>query len=455
MPVTIRASRLLLLFLAGLPAAGAVAAQTAAPATAWTPELAMRYRAIQGLAISPDGSLVAYGVREPVMDGEKSEYLTHLWVAAADGSGSRQFTRGDKSAGSPAFSPDGRYLAFTSSRSGTNQVWVIAVNGGEAEQVTTAEAGVSSYAWSPDGSRIGYTMAEPESAERKAAVREKRDAVIVDTEFRHAHLYAVPLQPDSGDKRRITRLTSGEFHVASFDWAPDGRSLVFAHQADPRINTGQMSGEISIIAAEAGATPRKLVAGPGAHSSPRFSPDGRTIAFVSSGSQPEPIGLDDVYLVDAAGGAPRKLADTPDRNASLVGWSADGREVFVVESVRTRRHLMALPVTGGAPRRITAEAGMVGGLAVSRGAAHLALTLEDPDTPPDVHVTAMARFAPRKLTDLHAGVPRPRMGRSEVLTWRSPDGKCDIDGILTLPVDYQPGRPASSRRPSPAAARST
>ncbi|RMF56472.1 MAG: S9 family peptidase, partial [Bacteroidetes bacterium] len=123
----------------------------------WTPELSMRFKSIPDVALSPDGRLVAYVVREAVMDGEQSEYRSHVWVVSADGRLNVQYTRGDKSCTDPAFSPDGQYLAFTSDRSGKNQVWVMRVDGGEAEQVTDAETGVAAYRWSPDGTRIAYT----------------------------------------------------------------------------------------------------------------------------------------------------------------------------------------------------------------------------------------------------------------------------------------------------------
>ena len=422
------------------PVASQAPAQAPAAAATWTPELTMRFRGVQGVAISPDGSLVAYGIREPLMEGEKSEYLTHLWVAAADGSWQRQFTRGDRSAGSPAFSPDGRWLTFTTSRSGGNQVWRIAVDGGEAEQVTSVEGGVSNYAFSPDGTRIAFLMQDPESAEVRAARREKRDAQIVDTQFRYAHLYVAPVQADAEGKREPVRLTAGDFHVGGYHWSPDGRSIVFAHQPDPRINTARLSASISVVATTAGSPIRPLVASGGVHTSPRFSPDGRLVAFISTGPQPEPIGLGDIYVVEASGGTPRKLADTPDRSASLVTWSADGREIYFTEAVRTQRHLLALPVAGGPPRRVTQGNGVFGGFALSANQAQVAFTWENPETPADVHVSPMGRFAMRKLTDLHAAVPRPRMGRTEVLTWTSPDGKFEIDGLLTYPVDYQPGR---------------
>ena len=131
----------------------------------WTPALSMQFRGVGPTAISPDGQMVAFVVREPLMEGEQSEYLSHVWMAAADGSWVRQFTRGDESASNPSFSPDGRYVLFTSSRSEKSQVWALPVAGGEAFQVTDASEGVGSYAVSPDGSHLAYTMSDPEPEE--------------------------------------------------------------------------------------------------------------------------------------------------------------------------------------------------------------------------------------------------------------------------------------------------
>ncbi len=407
-------------------------------AEGWTPELSMRYRGVGGVALSPDGSLVAYTVRAPVMEGEKSEYLTHVWVASTDGRRNLQFTRGEKSASSPAFSPDGRLLAFSSSRSGSNQVWVMPVDGGEAEQVTTADPGVGSFQWSPDGTRFAYTMTDPKTEEEKKADKEKRDVILVDQNFKNAHLYVVPLAKDAEGKREATRLTEGAFSVTGFDWTPDGAALVFAHQPDPRINTSRLFGDLSVVRlADRSVTP--LVTGAGVESDPRVSPDGSTVAFVSTGAKIEPIGLGDVYLVRLSGGAPWALAHTPDRSPSLLGWSRDNREIYLSESLRTERHLMALPANGDPPRQVTSGASVVGATAISRDGTMMALTFETPDAPADVHVSPVTSFQPRKLTDVNGDLPRPALGRTELLTWKSKDGKYDIEGLLTYPVGYVAG----------------
>src|SRR5260221_1556673 len=101
--------------------------------TRWTAEVMIKYKRVGGTAISPDGKLVAYTISTPMMEGEKSEFLSQIWVASSDGKQNLQYTYGEKSCTDPAFSPDGAYLAFLSSRGKDekNQIWIMRVNGGE------------------------------------------------------------------------------------------------------------------------------------------------------------------------------------------------------------------------------------------------------------------------------------------------------------------------------------
>ena len=103
---------------------------------------------------------------------------------------------------------------------------------------------VSGVAISPDGSRIAYVVREPQTEEEEKAAQEKRDVILVDQDFKYGHIYTVPFEPAATETAEATRITEGDFHVTSFDWAPDGQRLVFGHQSDPRINTGRLSGDI-------------------------------------------------------------------------------------------------------------------------------------------------------------------------------------------------------------------
>jgi len=418
-------------------ATGAVAQDTS---DGWTPELAMRYRSVGGVAISPDGSRVAYTVRDTEMEGTASKYVSQIWVASADGSENRQYTRGTSSASSPAFSPDGTRLAFVASRGGgdaKSQVWILPLAGGEAWQLTDAPEGVGSFAWSPQGDRIAYIMRDTTTTEERKRKEEKRDEFFVDSLYHYQHLYVVPVTGSDAAERPVTRLTSGQFQVRTFDWAPDGSQIVFAHQPDPRIGVGQIEADISLVSSSGGAV-RPLVTRPGVDGDPRFSPDGRTVAFTSDGGRPEPVSLSDVWLVRPSGGAPWKLAETPDRSGSMVGWSRDGAAVWVAEVVHTQGSLIRVPANGDAPTALTPEAGTLGGAALASGADRMAFTWQDPDTPADVYVSPTGVLRRTKLSDANADVPRPTMGRTEVVSWKS--GPYTIEGLLTYPVGYGEGQ---------------
>src|SRR5688572_14661471 len=115
-------------------------------------------------AISPNGQLVAFTVRETNWD--ENAYETEIWIG--DGaSPARQLTNARKSSTQPAFSPDGTSIAFVSDRDGKRQLYRIAVTGGEAEKLTTTEEGVNNFAWSPAGTDIAFTMTDPVSEAMK------------------------------------------------------------------------------------------------------------------------------------------------------------------------------------------------------------------------------------------------------------------------------------------------
>jgi dipeptidyl aminopeptidase/acylaminoacyl peptidase len=414
-----------------------VVAQDDAPAT-WTPELQMQYKRVGQVAISPDGARVAYVVTEPIMEGEKSEYLGQIWLAGADGSGAFQFTRGEKSSGSPAFSPDGRYLAFSSARSGKNQVWVMPLAGGEAWQVTDEKDGVGGFQWSPDGTRMAFTMSDRDSEEDEKAKKEKYYVIRVDQDFKYRHLYVVDVGDGTGDPAESTRLTAGDFHVTGMDWSPDGTRIAYSYQADPRINTGRLSGDLAVVTVDGGEV-TQIVTTPGVESQPWWSPDGRWIAYVSTGDQPEPIGMGDAYLTTADGSESRRLALTPDRSPGVLGWTDDSKALLLTEAIGTERHLIRLPADGSAAEVLTQQDGVYGSFAFSDGEASMAFTYQEPDLPADVYVSGTDGTHTTRVSDIHAGVARPEMGKTELLSWTSPDGT-EIEGLLTYPVGYEAGR---------------
>jgi len=411
----------------------------------WTPEFSMKFKSIGQTALSPDGQYVAYVVREPIMEGEKSEYRQQIWVAAADGSMNVQYTRGEHSSTSPAFSPDGQHIAFLSDRSGKNQIWLMRLLGGEPEQLTGEEKGVGAFQWSPEGDRVAYLTVDPDTEEEEKAEKEKRAVILVDQNFKYSHLYTIRLEKDEEGERPVQRLTRGDFHVTDFDWSPDGSSIAFAHKPEPVINNNEY--DISMVASDSGAL-SLLVDQPGSDRSPRYSPDGKYIALVTDGGRPEPIGLGDLALVPASGGDLISLpAITPDRRAGIIDWTADSQNLLFSEVVGTGQMAMLYPVRDlldgqEAPKALptfTPETGTAGSFAFDPQSRKLAYVYQTTDTPAELYVTDPDGQQQQKLSNLNSDIELPPMGKTERISWTSEDG-LEIEGLLTYPVDYEPGK---------------
>src|SRR3954462_14619565 len=164
--------------------------------------------------ISPDGRWVAYTVRETNWD--ENAYETEIWLADVATGASRQLTNAKKSSQSPAWSPDGAKIAFTSDRSDKRQIYLISPQGGEGEALTSVEDGVSSFAWSPDGKTIAYTTTEAKPAAIKDRDKKYGEFQVVEQDHRMTHLFVIDVAT------RATRtLTSGAFTVGSFTCSPD------------------------------------------------------------------------------------------------------------------------------------------------------------------------------------------------------------------------------------------
>jgi dipeptidyl aminopeptidase/acylaminoacyl peptidase len=357
-------------------------------------------------------------------------------VANADGSDSRQLTRAEKSATAPRWSPDGTWIGFLTSRSGSGNVWRIPVAGGEAEQLTSEKADVASFDWSPDGTHIAFVMTDPKSDEEETAAKEKRDWRTIDDNVKMRRLYVQPVERDAKGERRPRKLTTASYSVGDFDWSPDGRAIAFDHQPTPVANDWARS-DISIVSL-AEETVRPLINSARPEQMPRFSPDGLRVAFV--GVEPDFIWATSarVHLVPVAGGSPQALAGTFDMQPAIVDWTADGTRIIAGEMNRTVPTLYAIPVDGTAPLAVSPAKTHVSGASMNARRTHLGFVSQDFDKAPEAFVAKVdGAFAAVQASHVQPAI-QAAIGTSEVIAWTSTDGQ-PVEGILTYPVRYQRG----------------
>ncbi|MFN8357903.1 MAG: S9 family peptidase [Spirosomataceae bacterium] len=405
----------------------------------WTPQEMVKLKRVSNSVISPDGRLVAYVVATPLMDGEKSEFLSQIWVADTQTKTNRQFTFGDKSCTNPKFSPDGTQLSFVSSRGkdGKPQLYVLSLLGGEAEQVSNSKTGVSAYEWAPDSKRIAFLMTDPLTDKEEKDRKEKRDMVVYDV-FKYNHLYTLSLQKNAKGEHPAKRLTAGNYQVTDFAWSPDSKTIAFVQQQNPTANVGSTR-DIASIPADSGAV-KVLVTNQGSDAQPSYSPDGKWLAYVSSGANTKWSGSTHVYIMPANGGTPQRLAKTFDQQPSIVRWTADNKALYITEARKTASGLYTLPISGGEPQQVSLREGVYGNVSINeKGQA--AFVYQNPSTPPDVYVAPINGFPTiEKLSAVNPELANKPVAKTEVVSWKSKDGKFTVEGLLTYPTNYEKGK---------------
>ena len=403
----------------------------------FSPEQMIHFKRVISTAMTSDGSKVAYEVASPIMDGAKSEFVTQIWVAATDGSMNRQFTYGDKTCNRARFSPDGKYLSFTSARDGKSKLYLMSLDGGEPVAITDQKYAVENYAWSPDGKSIAFLMTDPLTEQEEKDKREKRDIVVVD-QYKNAHLYLLTFLKNEQGEYPVRRLTRGNFHITDLNWSPDSKTIAFAHQASPSVE-GWYNSDISTIPTDGGDV-KIMVNNTGEDRQPVYSHDGKWLAFVSDGGKAAWTAISDVYIMPANGGPAKKLAATFNRDPHIVDWSPDNQSLLVDEYYKTTRVIYTLPIDGKSLKMITQTNGYYSNPFVNKAGDLMAFTYQNPVSPAAVMAYSFKGQKMLRLSTINDDFAKMRHAKTEVISWKSKDGKYNIEGLLTYPKDYQKGR---------------
>jgi len=390
----------------------------------------LRVKGVGGLRLSPDGTRVAYTVSEVQMEKDKEwRTATQVWVVPTAGEAARQYTRGEKNASSPAWSPDGKYLAFLTNREKDNeqQVWMMGVDGGEAWQVTTHKGGVRGFVFSPDGKSLLLLAADQPSKEEEQKKKDKDDTILIDQDIKMTHLWLWDI-----DKKEAKRLTEGSFTVSDPRFAPDGTRATYVTRPTPKADDGDLS-DIWVLTLATGEK-RKLVENVGPDDSARWSADGNWIAYTSSERAGGPY-QSHLFVIAANGGAPRKLTASFALDAGTPVWAPDGKTIYFSTDTREAVEVFAANVTSGAVRQVTERGGITSVTEVSADGRTVVGTMSGPQRPAEVYAGDPAFRSFKTLTDHNAWLGEYALGDVEVVKWKSRDAT-EIEGVLTKPVDF-------------------
>jgi dipeptidyl aminopeptidase/acylaminoacyl peptidase len=405
----------------------------------WQPEQCLKLKNITAVVPSLDGSKVLYTVREAVMTDDRSEYVNQVWLCNADGNNHIQLTKGEKNSSSPQWSPDGKWISFTSSRDGKANLYLLSVGGGESEKITDVKTGVGNHKWSRDGSMIAFTMQDAATDMDDKNKKAKNDWYFMDEEFKQNRLYVLWLgEKDTSGMRKKKLLTKENYNVNAFDWSADSKSIAFSHGKSPEVNDNVYS-DISIIEIESGYI--KSIASTGAgESNPQFSPDGKLIVYYCSADPVDWSGPEHAQIYSVADGKTWSLKATPNEDGNILGWTADGKNILWSEPNHTLVTIYQLSTDG---KSITewskGTTDLINTVSLNSTGTHLAFLLQSPAKMPEAYISSLNNYSPVIITNLNAEHANKPLPKTEIIKWKGPDGK-EIEGLLTYPINYQPGQ---------------
>ncbi len=413
--------------------------------------------------VSPDGARVAFTVRATDLAANKGR--TDLYLAGVDGSGVRRLTTSGAGDTQPRWSADGKAIYFVSTRSGSSQVWKIAVDGGEAEQVTRLPLDVDALEVAPGGAALVFSLAvfpgktiEETKAQLDAKEAAKATGMTFDRLFvRHwdtwsdgtrNHVFFYPLP--GGPARDLMQAMDADCPTKPFGGSedftvsPDGRSVVFSAKDAGREEAWSTNFDLFEAPTDGSSAPRKITANPAWDGSPKFSPDGTSLAYMAMSRPGYESDRFTIVVRGRASGSERRIdlrvADGPfgDRSPADLAWSSDGRELYCTADNLGQHALFAIDVSSGKSRIVVGEGTLEGVQPLPSG--RILYGMNSLLGPTELYTTARAGGDVKRVTHLNdARLAAARIGKPEQFSFVGAN-KEKVYGYIVYPVDFDPAK---------------
>ncbi|HUN62863.1 MAG TPA: S9 family peptidase [Candidatus Sulfotelmatobacter sp.] len=326
---------------------------------------------ISGATVTKDGKWVAYAVSTP--DLEANRNVSNIWIIRATGGEPTQVTQGGRDS-SPAWSPDGKTLAFLSARDGNPQVYLLSLAGGEAQKLTKLSTGADLFHWSPDGKTIAFTSsvypdcsddacnAKRDEEKEKSKVKARLYDHLLYRHWDHwsegkrSHLFVVAADA-SAPARDLT--PGANYDVPpeerggpeDFNFSPDSQEICYTAVTD-KVEAISTNGDLFLVPV-AGGESKRISTQPGFDGNPVYSPDGRYIAYHAQLTPEYESDRWRVMLYDRQSGKIENLTENFDRSANELAWSPDSKTIYFLAENETLQPVYAMQARAGdTPKKV-------------------------------------------------------------------------------------------------------
>lgn len=404
----------------------AIAVPAAASARPMTAEDVARIEMVNDIAVSPDGSRMAYttlrfpDVTRSQRNGSPRAQMGISWGPDRQ----RDFLPADMDVSEIAFSPDGRTIGFIwAERDGKDAVWGLPIDGGGHRKLgEVAGAHVDAFAFSPDGSLL-YMLAEAESDRKAHALKQAGfDAKVFEEEPQYNRLFVARLGADVDAKPRQIAVPG---HVSEFAIMPDGRHALIKTAPTPSVDDSYTSNRVAILDLIDGSV--RTLETPGKLGDLEVSPDGRTLSLIAAVDEHDPAPTT-LFLVDVATLQMRPLNADKAEAAMDAAW-IDNQHLAVVIHAGASSRYRVYDRDGGLGSDMATGALVL--TKVETAGGKVAVRADTPASPPELYVLRGNEF--QRWTRHNAWLSAIDLGRQRLLTYKARDGQ-PIEGILIEPV---------------------
>jgi dipeptidyl aminopeptidase/acylaminoacyl peptidase len=428
------------------------------PRHAMTFEDLMAVQRVGEPQISPDGRAVVYTIGTADMDTNRIAHNVWL-VATAPGSQPRQLTDSGHDT-RPQWSLDGKSIAFLSSREGTTAVYVIPAKGGSAKKITSLSTGADNEKWSPDGRWIAFTSsvfpdcaddacnrARDDAADKSKVKARAYDHLL----YRHwthwndgkrSHLFLVAA--NGGVPRDVT--AHADYDVPpdergdanDFAFSPDSKEICFTAVTD-RPEAISTNGDLFTVAVSGGEA-KRITSNPGFDGHPAYSPDGRWIAYHSQATPEYESDRWRLMLYDRAAGTHTEAAESFDRSVDEVAWAPDSKKIFFTANDEAEQPVYEIAAApGNAPRQVLKDS-FNENISISNDGTTIAFLRSSLVAPAEVFTSRSDGTGAQQLSQHNAArLASVEMNPPEPF-WYEGAGGTRIQGMLIRPPHFDAAR---------------